>query len=629
MKLADMEPVLTRIAAWDYSQARDPLYEFSGFLRAAVAAQSELPRIEARLLRLLEPRAAVTPAGRDYVCRELSVIGTAASVPALARLLTDRATAETARYTLARIPAPEAAGALRNALPAAPADVQAGIANALGERRDGKSVAALSRLLASSDAAVASAALAALARIGDKPALAAIDSAMPKSGPGREEFLRAWVRAADAVAAGGDKAAATRVYQRLIAPNEPAMIRIAALDGLQAADPKAALPVLSRELGSAGSDIQAAAMRLLNRVPDPEVTALFLKQYPGLSPIGQIRVLSALADRGDRAARPLVTAAVKSATAEVRASALAALGKLGDASSVSILAQAAANAPAGEQDAARESLAMLRGADVDTAVAAAIASSTGKIRLELIRAAGERASSESADVLMKTAQSSDAEAALAAIRALRNAASPEDAPALLDAVMKIGNATQRREAATTLASVIRQARTPAIGPVLTACLSSPDKPVKLTLLDVMGQVSAGEALPMLRASLKDPDPDVARAAILALTAWQTPAPLPDLLALAKTESNATRQILALRGFIKVLSVPSERSNDESVALLKQVWPLAKLQAEKRALLALLPLYPTPEALRMANAAVGDAAVSREAVSAADAIRDLGVETAVH
>jgi len=32
---------------------------------------------------------------------------------------------------------------------------------------------------------------------------------------------------------------------------------------------------------------------------------------------------------------------------------------------------------------------------------------------------------------------------------------------------------------------------------------------------------------------------------------------------------------------------------------------------------------------MANAAVGDAAVSREAVSAADAIRDLGVETAVH
>jgi HEAT repeat protein len=336
-------------------------------------------------------------------------------------------------------------------------------------------------------------------------------------------------------------------------------------------------------------------------------------------------VLSALADRGDAAARPTVTAAVKSATAEVRTAALEALGGIGDASSVSTLAEAATNAPAEEQAAARESLAMLRGANVDTAVAAAIASSAGKMKLELIRAAGERASLESADVLMQIAQGSDAEAALAAIRALRNAANPEQAPALLDAVMKIANATQRREAAMTLASVMKRARKPAIGSVLAAFGSSADKPIKLTLLDVMGQVSADEALPVLRAGLKDPDPDIARAAILALTAWQTPAPLPDLLELARTDSNATRQILALRGYMKVVSMPSERSAGESVALLKQVWPLAKLQAEKRALLALLPLYPTAEALRMAEAAVGDAAVSREARTAADTIRGLGVQ----
>jgi HEAT repeat protein len=625
MKLADMEPVLTRIAAWDYSQARDPLYEFSSFLRAAAAAQSELPQIEARLLRMLAPQAAITLAGRDYVCRELSVIGTAASVAVLARMLTDRATADTARYALARIPVPEAADALRNRLQAAPAEVRAGIANALGERRDGKSVVALTGLIASSDAGVATAALTALARIGDEKALAAIGSAAPNAAVRREEVLRAWVRCAGAVAAGGDKATAKSIYQRLIAPNEPAMIRIAALEGLAAVDAKAALPVLSRELGSTSSEIQAAAIRLLNRVPGAGVTALFQKRYPGLSPIGQVRVLSALADRGDAAARPTVTAAVKSATAEVRTAALEALGGIGDASSVSTLAEAATNAPAEEQAAARESLAMLRGANVDTAVAAAIASSAGKMKLELIRAAGERASLESADVLMQIAQGSDAEAALAAIRALRNAANPEQAPALLDAVMKIANATQRREAAMTLASVMKRARKPAIGSVLAAFGSSADKPIKLTLLDVMGQVSADEALPVLRAGLKDPDPDIARAAILALTAWQTPAPLPDLLELARTDSNATRQILALRGYMKVVSMPSERSAGESVALLKQVWPLAKLQAEKRALLALLPLYPTAEALRMAEAAVGDAAVSREARTAADTIRGLGVQ----
>jgi HEAT repeat protein len=510
MKLAEMEPVLARVAAWDYSQPHDPLTEFSAFLREAIRARSELPQVEARLLRMLAPGAGTTAAARDYVCRELSVIGTTASLPAL-RLLKDSASAEIARYALARISPPKPVEVPRTAT--------------------------------------------------------------------------------------------------------PSMLRIAALG-------KAPLPALAKELSSPDPDIQAAAILLLNRIPGADVTAIFLKQYPSLSPMGQYRVLHALAGRGDPSARPLALSALKSPVPELREAALFALGRIGDASSVSALAEAAANAPAPEQAAARESLYTLHAEGVDSAIASAIASSAGKARLELIRAAGDRASPEAADVLMKTAQGSDAEASLAAIRALRNAAGPEHAPALLDAVVRIANATQRREAAMTLASVIRRAPKPDIGPVMAACQSAGDKPVKLTLLDVLGQVSAGEALPLLRAGLKDPDPEIARAAILALTAWQNPAPLPDLLALARTQSNATLQVLALRGYIKVAAVPSDRSPAETVALLEQVWPLARLQAEKRSILAVLPLFPTPEALRMAEAAVADPAVSREAKAAVESIRGL-------
>ena len=143
-----------------------------------------------------------------------------------------------------------------------------------------------------------------------------------------------------------------------------------------------------------------------------------------------------------------------------------------------------------------------------------------------------------------------------------------------------------------------------IAPVLAAYQSAGDKQTRLTLIDVMGQVSAGEALPVLRAGLKDPDPEIARSAILALSAWTTPDPLPDLLEVARNDSNPTRQILALRGYIKVIAAPSDRSPAESVALLKQVWPLAKQAAEKRAILALLQLYPTPDALRMAESGRG-------------------------
>ena len=48
------------------------------------------------------------------------------------------------------------------------------------------------------------------------------------------------------------------------------MIRIAALHGLAAMDGAAAIPLLEKELGSANADVQAAAIRLLNRMPGAE-----------------------------------------------------------------------------------------------------------------------------------------------------------------------------------------------------------------------------------------------------------------------------------------------------------------------------------------------------------------------
>ena len=49
--------------------------------------------------------------------------------------------------------------------------------------------------------------------------------------------------------------------------------------------------------------------------------------------------------------------------------------------------------------------------------------------------------------------------------------------------------------------------------------------------------SAGEALPVLRSSLEESQPEVARAAILALSEWLTPEPMEDLLAVARSASN--------------------------------------------------------------------------------------------
>ena len=86
-------------------------------------------------------------AAKDFACRTLTVIGTAASVPALAALLADAELSHMARYALERIPAPEAAAALRDALPKLSGKLKIGVIGSLGVRRDEASVPALAALL--------------------------------------------------------------------------------------------------------------------------------------------------------------------------------------------------------------------------------------------------------------------------------------------------------------------------------------------------------------------------------------------------------------------------------------------------------------------------------------------------
>ena len=147
-----------------------PIDEAMVATRGDAAARKEL---EARLVAVLKTD--VSRDAKDFVCRKLTVIGTAASVPALAELLAVKDLSHMARYALERIPAPEAAQAMRDALPKIDNALKVGVMGSLGVRQDVASVPALVALLGDADATVArSAALAlgAIRRSGSRPGVA-------------------------------------------------------------------------------------------------------------------------------------------------------------------------------------------------------------------------------------------------------------------------------------------------------------------------------------------------------------------------------------------------------------------------------------------------------------------------
>ncbi|MBI4876861.1 MAG: HEAT repeat domain-containing protein, partial [Acidobacteria bacterium] len=442
--LAEMEPVLQKIAAWEFNQSRAPLYEFSEFLQGALGSPAELRPIESRLLLVLQSNA--TLAGKDYVCRQLSAIGGAASVPVLSGMLLRPETSDMARYALDGIPGGASAEALLAALPKASGKIGIGIVNSLGQRRIAKSVPALKALLTPPGGDAWTAAIGALAAIGDAAALEVL------AGAGHSE---AYLRCADKVAAGADKAAALKAYRRLLAAGEPEMVRAGALQGLVALTGKEALPDLDREAGSASPKMQAAAIRLLNGMPGPEITKTLTGLFPKLPAARQVQLVAALGDRGDVAARPVVTQALQSGERDVRATAAKALGRLGNGSSVTLLAELAARSEGTEQAAAREALTRMRGADAEAAIVSGIGAGAGGARLELIRAAGDRGLAAADDALLRAARDPGPEVRREAMRALRNAAGPAQSKALLGLLLKAEDESARRDAVRALAAALR------------------------------------------------------------------------------------------------------------------------------------------------------------------------------
>ena len=89
-------------------------------------------------------------------------------------------------------------------------------------------------------------------------------------------------------------------------------------------------------------------------------------------------------------------------------------------------------------------------------------------------------------------------------------------------------------------------------------------------------------------------------------------PADDLLTIAREDAGPTFQILALRGYIKLVSLPEKRPTPETIKRLNEAMTLAKRAEEKRMILAALPQFPCPEAIQLAENAGSDGALSKEA-----------------
>lgn len=229
--MAELQELLDKVKAYDWGQSRVALTELSEVIRKAHGNKGELAKIEKALLGVLDSDS--KQAGKQYICRELSIIGTEQSVPTLAKMLAGEETSDMARYALERIPGSAVDEALRGALRGSKGNARIGIINSLGQRRDKGAVRNLTRILGRPDEAAAMAAAAALGQIAGSEATAALAEAKDKATAKLQMVvLDAYLKCADQLVADGRKVQALAIYKELQKEGMPKPIRTAALTGM-------------------------------------------------------------------------------------------------------------------------------------------------------------------------------------------------------------------------------------------------------------------------------------------------------------------------------------------------------------------------------------------------------------
>jgi len=227
-----LDQAFDALKTYDWGADRNVLNPIEEAVVATHGDAAARKALEARLAAVLKTD--VSRDAKDYVCRKLMLVGTAESVPTLAAFLPDKDLSHMSRFALERNPAPEAAQALRDALPKLNGVLKIGVIGSLGVRRDAASVPALAALLGDADAAVAAAAAYALGDVGNVEAAKALTAAKPAAAPAKLATTDGSLACAEDLLAAGNKAEALAVYKSLTGEDQPKHVRLAATRGMLA-----------------------------------------------------------------------------------------------------------------------------------------------------------------------------------------------------------------------------------------------------------------------------------------------------------------------------------------------------------------------------------------------------------
>jgi len=570
---------------------------------------------QAKLIDVLKSSAPSSE--KALACKHLAICGNQKAVPALATLLPDQELSSWARIALEAIPGDAADDVLREALTKLEGRLLVGVINSIAVRRDVKAIDALIPRLEDADPKVASVSALALGRIGGDRATQALEASLATAPESvRSAVAEGCILCAEHACGARKTADAVRIYTAVAKAPVPTQRILEATRGLILVQGSAGVPLLQEQLQSNEKWRRMLGLRVARELAGPEVTEMLIAELAKASPQRQSLLILALLDRGDKAALSAILQVAKAGEEDVRSVALRALGRLGDATCVPVLLDAALDADEGTAQTAIAVLADMPGAEIDKDLAGRLSQAKGTSRRVLIELAGRRPIVEAVPALRKAADDPDAATRAAALTALGATIEFDDLDVLIQCV------TQRRdnEDAAVAEKALRTAgrRMPdreAVTAKLVATLSSAATPVKCRFMEVLASVGGPGALKALGAAAKDADPQIQDTATRLLGEWMDVDVGPVLLELANSDADEKYKIRAVRGYIRLVR-QFNMTDTQRVEMCRKALDVARRPAEKKLILEVIGRYPNAAMLPLALGVARDSELKNEAVAVA-------------
>ena len=603
------------IKTYQYGDDFQPLLTVEAEIRQTLASPETKAQAAARLAALLDDD--TTAPGRQFAFMQLRLVGGAAEVPRLSEWLNRPEDAENARLTLTDILCEESLVPLRQALETIKGQALVGIIGSLASRKDRLSIPVFIRLLDDSDKDVAAAAASALGQFGAE---------------GRDALLKAkdvtfvasaLIGIANELVDQGKPEEAAQLFAVYSDKKYPVGLRRAAFQGqLRTLSPEQQEQTIAKwffEDDPAKNDIAASRLKQLS---PSQFDELFSK-VAEMNSRAKIVFLELAVQQQSEKLMTQLRKTLETGNETERVSALRALGQMGDPEAIPLLIALLKDTSI--QDEAAEALKKFP----KTAVEAPLIQVLGQadIRIKVLDIMSDLKCYDAIDPLIVMAQSEDAAVFVPVIATLGRICDPDDSdiPRMLRLYLASRPGPHRENVERAIVIICENMPDPAArAEILLKHLRNPEgalpEDTLATVFPLLGRFGNQQVADLIFPFLTSDQFFLQQAAIRALCNWPNADHKDKLWEIATTSSSPQYSQWALRAYIRVVTLRSDRPESETLTMLQNAMKAANNDADRRLCLNRASTVRTMEAVQWIAAYLDNPALAQ---AACEALAELG------